>query len=99
MLSHYCSDAAFNQVSALSEIIFANDVLHLHVVHLTLADLIWRGKKRGSRWAEKLCGMKGGDIAGIGHQTQTSPPVTASKLPIEKKSPLPSPGLGFHMSD
>lgn len=30
------------QVSTLSEIIFANTDLRLHVVHLTLADLIWR---------------------------------------------------------
>lgn len=34
--------SAFNQVSALSEIIFASAVLRLHIVHLTLADLSWR---------------------------------------------------------
>lgn len=45
--------SAINQVNALSEIIFANAVLHLHVLHLMLADLFWRCKQRGNRWEEK----------------------------------------------
>lgn len=54
MLSHYWSYEAFNQVSALPDIIFANAVLCLQVVHLTLADLFCRWKKRGSTWGEKI---------------------------------------------
>lgn len=45
--------SAINQVNELSEIIFANAVLHLPVLRPTLGDPFWRRKQRGSWWGLK----------------------------------------------